>query len=100
VVTLVLTLPMLVKAMPVSMPQSKLDGAPRLQRSLVVSLDAQKRLTLHGELASIDAIKHRIVKGQTTVELAVDGAVRYADLAATVDALRDAEPAEINLLTR
>lgn len=98
-VVLLLAMPLAVQRLPVDLPQVSLTGEPIPVQSLVVSISPGGQLFIGATAVPLESVKNRINEN-TSVELAVDAKVNYEELAKVVDALQQAKPKEIVLLTR
>ena len=100
VAVLLLLAPHFVKPLPVELPRTSLQGRPVPRQALQVAVLATGQLWLNGQEATLADIRLQIVPGQTTLEIGATGSVPYARVVEVVEALRDSQPREIELLAQ
>lgn len=98
-VIVMLAMPLFVKRLPVSLPETSLTAAPAAVKSLRVSLGPNKTYFVDDTLTSSTDVLSRVTT-QTTVELYVDGEVSYKDLAQFTAQLYEKSPREVVLMSR
>jgi len=97
---LLLLAPRFMKPLPVELPRTSLSGQPVAQSSVQVALQSSGELWLEGHTTSLTEIRAHIVAGQTTLEIGAARNAPYGEVVKLVEALRDAHPREILLLTQ
>jgi biopolymer transport protein ExbD len=98
-VVLMVSMPMFVKRMPVDLPQTDMAGVPVVSKSLSISLREDGSLMLDMSPVTLADLAKRITP-ETSIELSVDRAVRYEQIATTIAALQKKNPRDIALVTR
>lgn len=98
-VVLMLAMPMYVKRLPVSLPETTLTGAPTITKALAVSLNKDGNLLIDGLVYPLADMQKKI-DAQTSLDLSIDKEVPYGTIAQVISALQDKKPKEINLITR
>lgn len=98
-VIVMLAMPLFVKRLPVSMPETKLDAPPAAAKAVRVALGTNNTYYLEDAKTSLSDVLNHVEKG-STVEVYVDGAVSYKDLAAFTDALYSKTPKDVLLMSR
>ncbi|KWT98418.1 MULTISPECIES: biopolymer transporter ExbD [unclassified Variovorax] len=98
-VIMMLAMPMFVKKLPVDLPQTSLSGTPSVAQSLSVSLQADGSLMLDSNPTTLQQLKARITP-TVSVELSVDRATTYEQIAMVISELQAAAPKDIALMTR
>jgi biopolymer transport protein ExbD len=98
-VILMLAMPLFVKRLPVSMPETKLDAPPAAAKAVRVALGKNNTYYLEDAKANLNDVLSHVEKG-STVEVYVDGAVSYKDLAAFTEALYSKAPKDVLLMSR
>ena len=98
-VIVMLAMPLFVKRLPLSLPETSLDSAPVAVKSLRVGLGPNKAYFLGETPTTTNDILSKI-SSDTTVELYVDEAVPYKDLAQFTAAMYAKSPREVVLMSR
>lgn len=98
-VVLMLSMPMYAKRLPITLPETGLNGQPLPSKTLRITLAESGTLTVGGAPGSLDDAQ-AAVTGTTTVEIAADGKANYDQLAKLIAALQERKPKEIVLATR
>jgi biopolymer transport protein ExbD len=100
VALLLLMAPQMVKVLPADLPELAIDGKPRQQQSVLVTIDAEGNLSVEGQPLSVEDVIARIKPHRTTIEIASSGKVAYQVVIDVVAKLRKAEPREIQMVVR
>jgi biopolymer transport protein ExbD len=98
-VILMLAMPLFVKRLPVSMPETKLDAPPVAAKAMRVALGPDKSYYLEEAKTSLNDVLGHVTEG-VTVEVYVDEAVNYKELVAFTDALYSKSPKDVVLMSR
>ena len=98
-VILMLAMPLFVKRLPVSMPETKLDAPPVAAKALRVAVGPNQDYYLGESKTSLRDILNQVQEG-ATVEVYVDAAVSYKDLAGFTDSLYTRHPKDVILMSR
>lgn len=98
-VILMLAMPLFVKRLPVSLPETKLDAPPVAAKALRVGLGPNHVYYLAESKTSLRDILTQVQEG-STVEVYVDAEVNYKDLAGFTDALYTRHPKDVILMSR
>lgn len=98
-VILMLAMPLFVKRLPVSLPETKLDAPPVAVKALRIGLGTNKTYYINDTQATLNDVLSQ-VSTDTTVELYVDEAVSYKEVAETADALYKKSPKDLVLMSR
>jgi biopolymer transport protein ExbD len=98
-VILMLAMPLFVKRMPVSLPETSLNAPPVAAKALRVGLGPKHAYYLEDAKTSLNDVVSHVGQG-TTVEVYVDAAVSYQELASFTEALYAKSPKDIVLLSR
>lgn len=98
-VIVMLAMPLFVKRMPVSLPETKLNGTPVAVNSVKVALGAGKSYYLGDAKTSLNDVLAHVGDG-ATVEVYVDSAVTYKELADFTDSLYTKAPKDVVLMSR
>lgn len=100
VAVLLLLAPHLVKPLPVDLPRTSLNGIPQTQSSLQIAIQPDGTLWMDGHASTVTEIRAHISPGVTTLEIGGAQSASYGSIVKTVEALRDAQPRDIVLLTQ
>jgi biopolymer transport protein ExbD len=98
-VILMLAMPLFVKRLPVSMPETKLDAPPVAAKTMRVALGPNMAYFLEDAKTSLNDVLNHVGEG-ATVEVYVDQAVSYKELTAFTDALYSKFPKDVILMSR
>jgi biopolymer transport protein ExbD len=98
VVVLLLAMPLFVKRLPVSLPETAITGAPTVVKAFSVVIKEDGTLQMDGNPASLESIQRKITP-ETTIELAIDKHVTYDRIAAVLSKIQESKPADIALIT-
>jgi biopolymer transport protein ExbD len=98
-VILMLAMPLFVKRLPVSMPETKLDAPPVAAKALRVALGPDNAYYLGEAKTSLNDVLSHVTEG-ATVEVYVDQTVSYKELTAFTDALYSKAPKDVVLMSR
>jgi biopolymer transport protein TolR len=98
-VIMMLAMPLFVKRLPVSMPETKLDAPPVAAKAMRVALGPNKAYYLEEAKTTLRDVVDHVSEG-ATVEVYVDAAVSYQELTGFTDALYTKSPKDIVLMSR
>lgn len=99
VVVLILVSPMLVKQLPVQLPQTSLDAPPVAASTLRIAVAADGSVFVNGNRTTyVDMMAQ--VDAQTSVELHLDENLTYRQVAILISELHERRPRDIALVTR
>lgn len=98
-VILMLAMPLFVKRLPVSLPETKLDAPPVAVKSLRVGLGPKGTYFFDETQVSLNDVLSKVTT-DTTIELYVDESVSYKEVAAAADALYGKSPKDLVLMAR
>jgi biopolymer transport protein ExbD len=98
-VILMLAMPLFVKRLPVSMPETKLDAPPVAAKAMRVALGPNNAYYLEEAKTSLNDVLNHVTEG-ATVEVYVDQTVSYKELTAFTDALYSKSPKDVVLMSR
>lgn len=98
-VIVMLAMPLFVKRLPVSMPETKLDAPPAAAKAVRVAVGPKNTYFLEEmKMPLKDILSH--VEKDSTVEVYVDGVVSYKELVTFTDALYTKAPKDVLLMSR
>lgn len=98
-VIMMLAMPLFVKRLPVSLPETKLDAPPVAAKSMRVALGPGSAYFLEEARTSLRDVLSHVTEG-ATVEVYVDEAISYKELTAFTEALYSKSPKDIVLMSR
>lgn len=98
-VILMLAMPLFVKRLPVSLPETSLDAPPVAAKAMRVGLGPKQAYYLEESKASLNDVLSHVDEG-STVEVYVDAQVSYKELAAFTEAVYTKSPKDIVLMSR
>lgn len=97
-VVLMLAMPLYVKRLPVSLPETALSGMPTSVKSLPISITKEGQLLMDGTPTQMKDLLVKI-DGSVSIDLSIDKVVAYEKIASVISELQVKSPKEINLIT-
>lgn len=98
-VVFLLVSPLIAHRLTVSVPKLGVSGLPQVQNTLRVSLNASAELEVGGQLVAAEDLQ-ALIEPNSTVELAADQKLTYAQVALVLAQIEEAKPAAISLVVQ